>query len=135
MTPEYEQFLRTLGVELKEDLFKQMQGQAISHSNLLFEINQKLKELQNVKDSQNIEDEKVAELKKTAEDIAKELVEHAKETARQMLLTTNLDVSKIPLICNKIVSIQNDLSWIKWLVIGMIGGIGGLFVFILSKKL
>lgn len=63
-------------------------------------------------------------MKAEAVKVAKDLVEHAKETARQMLLTTNLDVSQIPLICNKIVRIQSDLRWMKWLLTGVVGGVG-----------
>lgn len=53
------------------------------------------------------------QLKAEAATIAKELVEHAKETARQMLLNTNLDISKIPLICERIGVIKDDISGIK----------------------
>lgn len=50
------------------------------------------------------------QLKEEAEKVAIELVEHAKETARQMLLGTNLDISKIPLICNKILIIDSNIQ-------------------------
>lgn len=96
-------------------------------------------------------DAKSTELRNTAEAIAQDLIETAKETARQMLLHTNLDTSKIPLICNKIVKIEeslaentldtnkikNDISWIKWLVMGETAGIGviitGLLIAFFSK--
>ena len=58
-------------------------------------------------------EQKAFNLKKEAEDIALKLVEHAKETARQMLVGTNLDTSKIPLICEKIKVIQVDIGEIK----------------------
>lgn len=66
---------------------------------------------------------KALEIKNEADKIALELVAHAKETARQMLLSTNLDTSKIPLICNKIVSIQKDVEWLKYLIMGALGGV------------
>lgn len=93
----------------------------------------------------NEADTKASIIKEEAAVIAKELVEHAKETARQMLLNTTLDVSKIPLICNKVVQIQSDiaqmrtdqiinmskwekissdLAWMKWLGSGFVVAAG-----------
>lgn len=78
-------------------------------------------------------------LREEAVKVAEDLVIHAKETARQMLLHTNLDVSQIPLICNKIVDIkkdmgimQTDMAIMKKLVWGITTGIGGLFVTVLG---
>ena len=66
-------------------------------------------------------------------------VQHARETARQMLLKTNLDVSQIPRICDNISTINVELKLIRsnmaemkiaqeirttdigWLKLGMIG--------------
>lgn len=81
------------------------------------------------------EEQKAFAIKEEAVKIAEELISHAKETARQMLLGTNLDTSKIPLICNKIVKIQSDLAWLKWLVMGMVGGIGVIFVWLLTHTI
>lgn len=50
------------------------------------------------------------ELKQEAVEVAKTLVAHAQETARQMILLTNLDTSKIPLICHKINDINEHLA-------------------------
>lgn len=33
-------------------------------------------------------------------------------------------VARIPVICNDIRDIKNDLKWIKWLGYGIVGGIG-----------
>lgn len=81
------------------------------------------------------EEKKAVAIRLEAEKIALELVEHAKETARQMLLGTNLDTSKIPLICNKIVKIQSDLAWMKWAVMGIAGGIGYIVIQLIVTKL
>lgn len=75
------------------------------------------------------------ELKEEAEKVALELIEHAKETARQMLLGTNLDTSKIPLICNKIIKIQSDLAWLKYLVLGLTGGVGYIVIELILRGL
>lgn len=75
------------------------------------------------------------EIKEEAVKVARELVEHARETARQMLLGTNLDTSKIPLICNKIVQIQTDLAWMKWITTALAGGVGLIALKILTKGL
>lgn len=74
------------------------------------------------------EDQKADLIKKEAVEVAKDLIDHARETARQMLLGTNLDTSKIPLICNKIVKIEESLVWIRWSVMGIFGGIGVIFI-------
>lgn len=65
-------------------------------------------------------------IKEEAAKIAEDLILHAKETARQMLLGTNLDTSKIPLICMKIVAIdkrlegiETNLTWAVRIVIGL----------------
>jgi hypothetical protein len=63
--------------------------------------------------SKTNEEQKALELKSEAVQIAKELVDTAKETARQMLLNTNLDISKIPLICDRIGTIKKDINEIK----------------------
>lgn len=78
------------------------------------------------------EEARAEALRLEAAKIAEELIAHAKETARQMLLGTNLDTSKIPLICNKIIKIQVDLAWLKWLVMGSTTGVFGLFVLVLG---
>lgn len=57
------------------------------------------------KDSEDIKNEAIR--------VAKELVTHAQETARQMILNSNLDVSKLPLICFKIIEIQKNISNIE----------------------
>lgn len=75
---------------------------------------------------------KADDLRLEAARIAEELVSHAKETARQMLLNTNLDTSKIPLICNKIIKMQTDLAWLKWLVMGSTTGVGGLLILVIG---
>lgn len=51
--------------------------------------------------------------KAEAIEVAKKLIEHAQETARQMILNSNLDVSKLPLICFKIIEIQKNVSIIQ----------------------
>ena len=88
------------------------------------------------------------ELQGKAEQVALDLVEHAKETARQMLLKTNLDISQIPRICDDIRKIKTDLaantiattnaaadtdkiaadmSWLKWIA----GAVGAMFTIII----
>lgn len=81
------------------------------------------------------DEEKAKEVKDEAAKIAVELIAHAKETARQMMLNTNLDTSKIPLICNKIVKIQSDMAWMKWLLTGLVAGVGYVVVQLLVHGL
>jgi len=33
-------------------------------------------------------------------------------------------IKRIPIICNDIIEMKLDLKWIKWLVMGIAGGIG-----------
>lgn len=42
-------------------------------------------------------------------------------------------IKRIPIICNDILTIKADLKWIKWLVMGVCGGIGILVVTFLAK--
>ncbi len=37
-------------------------------------------------------------------------------------------VARIPVICNDIREIRRDIWWVKWLVMGMVGGIGAIFI-------
>ena len=88
---------------------------------------------------------KAIDLKEQAVKVAEDLVAHAKEVARQMLLGMELDLEKIPLICKKIVTlqedsqensknivkIQTDISWLRWLSVGIAGGIGLIVVSII----
>lgn len=94
------------------------------------------------------DEQKSKDLKKEAEKVALDLIEHARETARQMLLNTNLDVSQIPRICDDIRKIktdltsntiateriQIDLAWLKWGFMGIAGGMGATFLTILIKS-
>lgn len=77
---------------------------------------------------------------KTAEVVAQKLLEKAEaaaqntlisasEEAKQILYDANLDVNKVNLICNKIVKIQSDLVWTKYLL----GAIGTLLLYIIFK--
>lgn len=73
------------------------------------------------------------ELKNEAKIIANELVEHAKEEARKMLLISNLDISQIPRICDRVdamsinleantkstANIQSDSLWTRRIVSGV----------------
>lgn len=65
---------------------------------------------------QNQIEQEALDIKKQAQLLAFEVLETAKETARQMILSTNLDVSRIPLICNKIIAIQEDIDEIKTII-------------------
>lgn len=84
--------------------------------------------------------------KQHLEEIAEELVlkaekkaiivlSEAEKKAQQLLYDANLDINKVNLICNKIIKIQVDLAWIKWVVMGTMAGVGGLFFLVLSKTL
>lgn len=33
-------------------------------------------------------------------------------------------IKRIPIICNDILTMKSDLRWIRWLVVGIAGGIG-----------
>lgn len=78
---------------------------------------------------------KAESLKVEAEKIALELVSHAKETARQMLLAVNLDTSQIPLICNRINRIEERLTLMQWLLFGIVTGIGAIVVALIINVL
>lgn len=47
--------------------------------------------------------------------------------------TKALLIQKIPLLCTDIMKMKGDLVWIKWLLMGLIGGIGLLTIALLSK--
>lgn len=42
-------------------------------------------------------------------------------------------IKRIPIICNDVMQIKADLQWIKWLVMGVVGGIGILVITFLAK--
>lgn len=42
-------------------------------------------------------------------------------------------IKRIPIICNDILQIKSDLSWIKWLMMGIVGGVGALALTYLTK--
>lgn len=42
-------------------------------------------------------------------------------------------IKRIPIICNDILEIKGDMKWIKWLVMGVAGGIGLLALAFLTK--
>lgn len=44
-------------------------------------------------------------------------------------------IKRIPIICADILQMKANLQWIKWLVVGITGGIGALIVMILANKL
>ncbi len=47
--------------------------------------------------------------------------------------TKSLLIQKIPLLCIDIMKIKGDLVWIKWLLMGMVGGIGVLAISLLAN--
>ena len=44
-------------------------------------------------------------------------------------------VARIPLICNDIRDIKNSMQWHRWLLLGIVGGIGAIFVAIVIEAL
>ncbi len=42
-------------------------------------------------------------------------------------------IKRIPIICQDIMQIKTDMSWIKWLVMGMVGGMGALVIIYFTK--
>lgn len=42
-------------------------------------------------------------------------------------------IKRIPIICNDVLTIKADLRWIKWLLMGVCGGIGLLVIAFLAK--
>ncbi len=42
-------------------------------------------------------------------------------------------IKRIPIICLDIMQIKGDMKWIKWLVMGIAGGIGLLAIAFLTK--
>lgn len=86
------------------------------------------------------EDDKAILIKEEAVKVARDLIDHAKETARQMLLGTSLDTSKIPLICDRVGKIElrlttmdSNMVWITRLCLAIAGGIGTLVIIYLSR--
>jgi hypothetical protein len=47
--------------------------------------------------------------------------------------TKALLIQKIPLLCVDILKIKGDLFWIKWLLMGLVGGIGVLTISLLTN--
>lgn len=67
-------------------------------------------------------------------------VEHMAEAFRKVLSEGEVGVGqrailvkRIPIICNDILQIKSDLSWIKWLMMGIVGGVGALALTYLTK--
>ena len=103
-------------------------------NNKLEEIRAGVQAIQEDQSRRNTEEDEREKAKLVeAAKIAREIVDHAKDEARQLLLGQNIDTSKIPLICNKIVKIQSDLSWMKTLLVGVLGGIGTLVIMFIAK--
>lgn len=60
------------------------------------------------------------------------------DTIRQVLTegdegTKKLLIQKIPLLCVDVLKIKSDIQWIKWFILGIAGGIGGLVILFLAK--
>lgn len=53
------------------------------------------------------------DLQNEASVLAQQIIQLARETAREMLLESKLDTSAIPLICNKIENIQESIAKIE----------------------
>lgn len=42
-------------------------------------------------------------------------------------------IKRIPIICNDILTMKNNLKWITWMLMGIAGGIGYIALQVLSK--
>lgn len=47
--------------------------------------------------------------------------------------TKMLLLKKVPLLCTDMLKMKSDLQWIKWLLMGMVGGVGVLTIALLVK--
>lgn len=43
-------------------------------------------------------------------------------------------IKRIPIICNDILTIKNNLKWITWMLMGITGGIGYIALQVLTNK-
>lgn len=44
-------------------------------------------------------------------------------------------IKRIPIICQDILNIKSDINWIKWLTLGLVGGVGAIFTAIVVVAL
>lgn len=42
-------------------------------------------------------------------------------------------IKRIPIICNDILQMKADIGWIKWLLMGLVGGVGALALMYLTR--
>lgn len=75
-------------------------------------------------ESEGVQDERISRL---ILDTMRKVLTEGDEGTKRLL------IQKIPLLCADILKMKVDLVWIKWLLMGVVGGIGLLALATLTK--